>query len=123
MESGDTVYQYADNDFQFDKIWDDKDLYFLAPSAVTISSSSVTNSEITIKFDLVPGVAKYFVTVLDDSQQKVMPWNRRRVRSLNDIGIVFKIDKHLLTNTQYEIWIEALNGIGSETLVTHITTT
>jgi len=123
IESGDTVYQFADNDFQFDKIWENKELYFLAPSAVTISSSSVTNSEIILKFDLVDGVAKYFITVLDSSQNKVMPWSRQRIRSLNDLNMVIQINKHLSSASDYEIWIEAWNGVSSETLIVYVATT
>ena len=124
-ESGDTVYEYADNDFQFDKIWDDKELYFLAPSAVTLLNSSVTQNEIIFAFDLVPGVTKYFLTILNPSQDKIMPWNRQRVRRLpnpNTTSITVKIDKHLITGTQYEIIIEAWNRVGSEISTFFITT-
>jgi hypothetical protein len=121
-DGSDNVYEYADNDFTFEKIWDNKELYFQAPSAVTISSSAVTNNTLIFSFDVVAGVSKYYVTVLDSSQNKVGSWNRQRVRSLNNSNITIKIDQYLSTASTYTILIECWNMIGNNILTLTMTT-
>ena len=125
-ESGDTVYEYADNDFQFDKIWDNKELYFSPPaSAVTLNNSAVTDKSIIMSFDLIPGVSKYYVTLLRN-EKPVGSWNNQRVRQLEDDtgnSITLKIEGYYIeSETTYKILIEARNREDSRTSTFTITT-
>ena len=125
IESGDTVYQYANDKFSFDSIWREKEEYFMPPvSAITINNSSITNNMILFDFDMIPGVSDYSVTVTK-SGHLVMPWNKLRVKPINVLvsnKIVVRIDKYLDRLTTYHIEVKAKNGFGTELLTFDVTT-
>ena len=116
--SGDE-FQFADNDFMFDGIWGNRTLYFETPvSAVTLSNSAATSQFINVQWDLIPGVAKYYVTVKKAGDTAtVAPWSEKLSKTP-----VAQIEKGLETNTSYDITVRAWNRAGQTSTTWRIST-
>src|SRR6056297_2167123 len=58
---------FADNDMLYDKIWDDREAYFVEPTtAPTFEYSGVTNSSFEARWSYVSGMTKYYVEITDE---------------------------------------------------------
>jgi len=122
--------EWANNDFSFDKIWNNRASYFVAPSsAPVISSSSVTYGymsanicSITINWTPIAGVSKYHVSLYEDEvrlSKEILPWNNKKVEIDNDI-VNFRYDA--TPGKTYFVKIRAFNGKGEVSSITTITT-
>jgi hypothetical protein len=117
-----TLRDWADNDTAMDKIWDDRVKYFTAPTvAPTFVNSSVTYNTAQVVWDYEAGMTKYFVTVYDQNDREVLPWNYNRVYITPNNQIIVRIE-HLAEGTTYRAVITGFNGKGTITDEVTLTT-
>jgi hypothetical protein len=126
-DSGDQIHQYADDDFKFDKIWDDRIAYFAVPSsAPTLSDSGATTyhgiSRLHFKWELITGVSKYYITV-NDPQNNIIGGYNNNLFPVDKLGINPQITiASLASETEYIIKIRAWNRAGEKSSIFTITT-
>lgn len=112
----DLIYEYADNDFNFNKIWDNKEAYFTTPSTFSIIETAITYSYINLKWTKLTGVSKYFLTVTDSTGTPHRIYNNYLIKD-NVITI-----SDLKNATQYTFSITAWNMAGSRNLSINLST-
>jgi hypothetical protein len=110
------IYEYADNDYSFNKVWDNKDKYFITPSNLLIVETAITYSYIYVKWTNVPGVTRYYVTVTDPDGVPHKIYNNFTVRDT----MITVYD--LFNATNYTFSITAWNMAGTINLTTVIST-
>jgi len=111
-----TYREWADNDFLYDKIWDDRTAYFTTPTvAPTLEYSGATSSKIDVTWGYVSGMTKYYITVLQNNipvmNKNVYEWKRKRIELTPEKKIVVHIDR-LIPQTEYTVRITGKNGFG-----------
>jgi hypothetical protein len=112
-----TTRKWANNDFATDKFWDDKEEYFVNPSGETITliSSGVTDHSnyylprFEARWDYVPGVTRYFLTLVEDGKI-ISPWNNSKLELTPDRNLVSRID--ILKDKNYKVILVGKNGEG-----------
>jgi len=114
--AGDTLTrEWANNDYLYNKIWADREAYYVAPVAPTLNYSAVTyvNSIAQIRADWLysSGTTNYNLELIDASGVTV--WNNKRVELTDDLRIVATLDAE--SNSTYTVRITGINGIGSIT--------
>lgn len=111
-----TTRYWAGNDFMYDKIWNDKEHYFSEPSSeATLEYSGITYSKnivtISLKWDYVKGVNKYYLTIMDkDTKETVWPHNNNSLKLNEDLKIVQRAN--VLKDRTYIVRLRTSNPYG-----------
>jgi hypothetical protein len=104
---------FADNDTQYDKIWDDRVEYFTAPSVPpSFEYSAVTSTSFDAKWSYVSGVTKYYITLKDDDDKIILGYRKKRLELTPQKKIIFRISG-LSPDTTYNLTLSGENGKGS----------
>lgn len=116
--------EWADNNFLYDKIWADKEAYFTDPVAATLNYSAVTYvsglAQIRVDWNYSSGTTKYYVTLLDENDKAVLPWNTKYVELNDQKRIVATLDAEV--DSTYKVRIIGKNGYGESVSEFTVTT-
>lgn len=122
-DSGDQVYQYANNDFIFDKIWDQKEDYWVTPTDPTISGITIPNG-ISLTIQKQFGVSRFLISVYNNDRKDYHLSIKDKEISIKDIWnndstfYTYNITNVFQNTGQYTITVVAKNNAGKSNPVT-----
>lgn len=111
-----TTRYFANNDFTFDKIWDDRTAYFVEPttppalehSGITYYSDGVS---LSARWEYQSGMTRYYVSVYDKNEKKALKnWDSQKVQLTPQKKIPLNVK--LASNKTYVVILTGKNGIG-----------